>query len=135
MHYFLRNYRMNAIIHNSSIYGWCILSHSTAIPNMVRQGDAWVYYLRVILMKWNILTCAFEVMGLNKLGKMCDVMWMVSRIVKKKKLFHPVVHQYWVKNSSKCIETILKLSQINIFNQKLQKKCLSFWEYLASNLW
>ncbi len=36
--------------------GWCILSRTTAIPHMVHQRDTPVYYLRVILMIWNILT-------------------------------------------------------------------------------
>ncbi len=63
--------------------GWCILSRTTAIPHMVHQGDAPVYYLRVILLIWNILTRTIEVMSMNKRGKMCDVMWMASRIVKK----------------------------------------------------
>ncbi len=54
--------------------GWCILSRTTAIPHMVRQGDAPVYYLHVILLIWNILTHTTEVMDMNKLEKMCDVM-------------------------------------------------------------
>ncbi len=114
--------------------GWCIVSHTTAIPHMVRLGDAPVYYLLVILLLWNILTRTTEVMSVNKLGKMCDLMWMVSRIVKKHN--HSVVRQYSVKNSHKCIKTILKVSQINMFNQKLQNwKKKFFWEYLASVLW
>ncbi len=54
--------------------GWCILSRTTAFPHMVRQGDAPVYYLHVILPIWNILTRTTEVMIMNKLGKVCDVM-------------------------------------------------------------
>ncbi len=52
----------------------CILSRTTAIPHMVRQGDAPMYYPSVILLIWNILTRTIEVMSVNKLGRMCDVM-------------------------------------------------------------
>ncbi len=48
-------------------------------------------------------------------GKMCNVIWMASRIVKSS---HSVVCQYLVKNSCKCIKTNLKVSQIKTFNQK-----------------
>ncbi len=40
----------------------CILSHTTAIPHTVRQGDALVYYLCIFLLIWNILTRTTEVM-------------------------------------------------------------------------
>ncbi len=63
--------------------GWCILNCTTAIPHMVRQGDAPGYFLHVILLIWNILTCTTKVMSTNKLGKICDVMRMASKIVKK----------------------------------------------------
>ncbi len=49
--------------------GWCILSCTTAIPHMVRQGDAPGYFLHVILLIWNILTRTTKVMSMNKLGK------------------------------------------------------------------
>ncbi len=54
-----------------------------------------------------------------------------------KKDNHSVVRQYSVKNSRKCIKTILKVSPINMFYQNLQiaKKSLPFREYLASDLW
>ncbi len=54
--------------------GWCILSRTTAIPHMVRQADAPEYFLRVILLIWNILTRITKVTSMNKLGKICDVM-------------------------------------------------------------
>ncbi len=42
--------------------GWCISSRTTAIPYMVRQGNAPVYYLCVLLLIWNILARTTEVM-------------------------------------------------------------------------
>ncbi len=54
--------------------GWCILSRTTAVPHMVCQGDAPMYYASVIVLIWNILTLTIEVMSVNKLGRMCDVM-------------------------------------------------------------
>ncbi len=48
--------------HKRVYTGWCILSHATAIPHMVHQRDAPVYYLHVILLIWNILTRTAEVM-------------------------------------------------------------------------
>ncbi len=93
--------------------GWCILSRTTGIPHMVRQGDAPGYYPSVILLIWNILTRTTEVMCVNKLGRMCDVMWMMSRIVRKQSFCRLSV---FMKNSRKCIKTILKVSLINIFN-------------------
>ncbi len=107
--------------------GWCILSRTSAISHTVHRGDAPVYYLRVILLIWNILTRITEVMSVNKLRKMCDVMRMVSRIVKNN---HYVVHQYSVKKSRKCIKTILKVSRINMFNQKLQN-CKTIFAFLG----
>ncbi len=62
---------------------WCILSRTTAFPHMMRQGDAPIYYLCVILLIWNILTRTTEVMECEPtMGKCGDVMWMASRIVK-----------------------------------------------------
>ncbi len=106
--------------------GWCILSCTTAVSHLVCQGDAPVYYLHVILLTWNILTSTTEVMSMNKLERMCDVMWMASRIVKKNN--HSVVRHCSIKNSRKCIKTIPKVSLINIFNQKLWncQKIVSF---------
>ncbi len=98
--------------------GWYILSSTTAIPHMVRQGDALVYYLCVFLLTWNILTHTNKVMSMNKLGKMCDVMWMVSEIVKNNR---SIGRRYLVKNSHKCIKIILKMPPINMFYQNLQK--------------
>ncbi len=48
-----------------------------------------------------------------------------------KKNSHSIVRQYSVKNSRKCIKTILKVSQNNMFNKKLQ----NCQKNLASNLW
>ncbi len=100
----------------------------------MHQGDAPVYYLHVILLIWNILTRTTEVVSLDKLGKMCDVMWMASRIVKKNN--HSVVRPYSVKNSRKCSKTMPKVSPINMFYQNLQiaKKFLHFRKYLAFDL-
>ncbi len=101
-----------------------ILSRTTAIPCMVRQGDALVYYLLVILLLWNILTHTTEVMSVNKLGKMCEVMWMASRIVKNS-IILSFVSIWW-----KILTNVLKwswMSKINMFNQKLpnwKKNCL-----------
>ncbi len=52
---------------------WCILSRTSAIPHMVCQENAAVYYPSVILQIWNILTRTTEVMCVNKLGRMCDL--------------------------------------------------------------
>ncbi len=88
----------------------------------------------VILLSWNILTRTTEVMSENKLGKMCDVMWMVSRIVKNTiilsfvsirwKILINVFKQFW-----KCPEWTCLIK-----NWKIKKKW-SFWEYLVSILW
>ncbi len=94
---------------------------------MVRQGDVPVYYLRITFVMWSVLTRTVEVMGVNEPGKMCDVMRMVARIVKKKNNCS-IIRQYLTKNSCKCIEKILKVCQIKMFNQKLQKKIYFFSE-------
>ncbi len=47
----------------------------------------------------------------------------------------PVIRQCLEKNSRECIETILKVSEIKMLNQKLQKEVSLFCEYSASNLW
>ncbi len=88
----------------------------------MRQGNAPVYYVRVLLLLRNILTRTTKVMSVNKLGKMCDVMWTVSKIVKNTIIpsFVSVIRQYSVKNFYKCIKTTLNVSRINMFNQKLQ---------------
>ncbi len=70
---------------------WCILSRTTAIPHMVRLGDAPVYYLHVIFLIWNILTRITEVMSMNNVAKMCNVMRMASWIVKKPSFRHSSV--------------------------------------------
>ncbi len=64
-------------------YRWCILSGITAIACMVHLGDAPVYYLHGIFLIWNILKCTTEAMSINKLRKMCHVIWMASRNIKK----------------------------------------------------
>ncbi len=105
--------------------GWCILSRNAAIPHMVCLGYTPLYYLHVILLTCNILRHTSEIICTNKLGKMCDVMRMASRIVKKQSF---VVRQYSVKNSCKFIKTIPTMSLINMFNQQVQnwQKNLAF---------
>ncbi len=49
------------------------------------------------------------------------------------KVSHSVVPQSSVKNSYKCIKTLLKVFRINMFTQQVQKD-LPFWEYLTSIL-
>ncbi len=80
----IRSFRcLLAFSHGTSHTGCCILSYTTAIPHLVRQGDAPVYYPSVILLIWNILTYITEVMSANNLGRMCDVMKLASMIVRK----------------------------------------------------
>ncbi len=78
---------MHRITVNLIHTGWCILSCTNAIPYMMCLGDAPVYYLHVILLIWNILISTTEAMSMNKLRKMCDVIQMASRNVKKNQLF------------------------------------------------
>ncbi len=92
----------------STIYTmWCMLSHTTAIPHMVCQENASAYCVHIVLLIWNNLTRNTEVTRVNELGKVCDVIWLGSRIVEKNNCF--VVHQYSLKNSCKCFKMILKV--------------------------
>ncbi len=52
--------------------------------------------------------------------------WCNVNSIKDYKNNHSVIRQYLEKNSHKCIKTILKVSQIKIFNQKLQKNFCFF---------
>ncbi len=112
--------------------GWCILSRTTAIPHMVHQEYAPVYYPCVILLILNILTPATEVMSVIKLGKRCDGMYMALSIVKKKKIILSFVSIWWkilvnlFKQFRKCSELTCLIKNGKMF---------SFWKYLASNLW
>ncbi len=94
--------------------GWCIFSRTTSVPHMVHLGNAPVYYLHVILLIWNISTRTIEVMCMNKPGKMYDVMWMASWIVKKQsfhllsvsilwKIFVNVLKQSWKYPKLTCL--------------------------------
>ncbi len=48
------------MIYEPILYRVVYFKSHTAIPHMVRQGDAPVYYLCVILLIWKILTCTTE---------------------------------------------------------------------------
>ncbi len=59
-------------------------------------------------------------MSVNKPGKMCDVMRMSLRIVKKQKNNCSIIRRYLAKNSRKCIQTILKVFRIkNIIRREI----------------
>ncbi len=67
---------------------------STLSKNSYVQGDVYGasgrctrVFSTSYLIIWNILTRTTKVSSTNKLGKICDAMWMVLRIVKKQS-FH-----------------------------------------------
>ncbi len=100
-----------------SYTGWCILSHTAAIPCIVHQGNAPVYYLRVNLLIWNILTCTIKVMNVNKLGKVYDVMWtfIPSFVSIRWKILVNVLKQCWKYPELTCLIKNCKIAQKFLF--------------------